>query len=211
MKKQDIKPDDIRNPVDELLRRASEIGAPLLARFAELQEKRATRLAAAEARLKTHLGEDHPQVVALRRVGAAAGELKRTTGTMAERLARWPKLRPHEWVVFGQVLDAEGNPAAGLRVRVYDKDRKYDDLLGDTTTDEYGDFAAIYHERDFAEAGEELAELYVMVDDEKGNLLYSSHDHVRPNAGRAEYFEIVLSEEMPGKTVEQATEKENCQ
>jgi hypothetical protein len=183
--------------MNELLAQASETAEPLLAQFAELQERRATRLAAAEARLKTQLGEDHPRVVALRRAAAVADKLKRATSTMAERLARWPKLEPDEWVVFGQVLDANGDPAAGLRVRVYDKDRKYDDLLGDTTTDEYGDFATIYHERDFADVGEGLPELYVMVEDESGNLLYSSRDRIRYDVGRAAYFHVVLSETLP--------------
>jgi competence ComEA-like helix-hairpin-helix protein len=205
---QEISLEEIKTAVAELLQQTSKVASPLLTQFAELHERRAARLAAAEARLKTQLGEDHPRVVALRRAATEADEWKRATSTMAERLARRPKLRPHEWVVFGQVLDAEGNPAAGLRVRVYDKDRQYDDLLGDTTTDEYGDFAAIYHERDFAEVGEELPELYVMVEDKKGNLLYSSRDHVRYSAGRAEYFEIVLSETLPGETAEQAEGKE---
>lgn len=199
--------DKIAASLNEVLEQVSSGQIPALRRFAELQERRATHLSAAEARLKSHLGEDHPRVIALRRAASSAGKLKRTLSTTAERIARRPKISPHEWVVFGQVLDPEGKPVPGVRVRVFDRDRKYDDLLGDTTTDEYGDFSAIYHERDFAEVGEELPELYVMVRDSQGNLLYSSRENVRYNAGRAEYFQIILSEEPPGKTPEQTKEK----
>ena len=104
-----------------------------------------------------------------------------------------PKLGPHDWAVFGRVLDPEGKPVRGVQVRVFDRDRKYDDLLGDTQTDDAGNFFAVYHERDFAETNENLPELYVMVNDEAGNLLYSSRDNVRSNPQRIEFFEIRLN------------------
>ena len=89
-------------------------------------------------------------------------------------------------MVYGQVVDEAGEPLEGLRVQVCDRDRKYDDLLGDTETDEHGDFSVVYHERDFAEVGEELPELYVVVEDQGGNKLYSSRDSVRAEAGRVD-------------------------
>ena len=47
-----------------------------------------------------------------------------------------------------------------------------------------------------AEAGEELPESYVMVEDQRGNPLYSSRDELRHEARRAEYFQIVLGEQQ---------------
>jgi hypothetical protein len=37
---------------------------------------------------------------------------------------------------------------------------------------------AVYHEGNFEEAGEQLPELYVMVEDDAGNLLYSSEEEL---------------------------------
>ncbi len=185
-------PADIANAVQELLGKLSADRATELGRFAEIHQQRAARLAGAAARLQKALGEADPRVVALRQAGAASEQLYASANAEAAREARRPKAGPHEWVVFGRVLDAAGQPAAGLVVRVFDRDRKYDDLLGETTTDEHGDFAAVYHERDFLEAGEGLPELYVQVEDARGRPLYSSRDQLRYNAGRLEYFEIAL-------------------
>jgi len=189
-------PDDVKTALDTFVDRSSDAAVPIMESFAELQEKRATRLADAEARLREHLGEDDPRVTALRQSAFAAEDLKRSLRTTAVRDDRLPKLRAQEWMVFGRVLDSGGRPVVGVTVRVFDRDRKYDDLLGETETDEYGDFAVVYHERVFAEAGEDLPELYVMVEDRQGNLLYSSRDELRYEAGRAEYFQIVLGEQQ---------------
>jgi len=189
-------PDDVKTALDTFVDRSSDAAVPIMESFAELQEKRATRLADAEARLQEHLGEDDPRVTALRQSAFAAEGLKRSLRTTAVRDDRLPKLRMQEWMVFGRVLDSGGRPVVGVTVRVFDRDRRYDDLLGETETDEYGDFAVVYHERDFAEAGEGLPELYVMVEDRQGNLLYSSRAELRYEAGRAEYFQIVLGEQQ---------------
>ena len=97
-----------------------------------------------------------------------------------------------EWTASGRVLNTAGIPASGLIVRVFDRDHKDDDLLGETLTDEHGDFHVIYHERDFKEFGEILPELYVTVRDPAGNELFTSRDDVRVNAGPVEYFLIRL-------------------
>ncbi len=95
-------------------------------------------------------------------------------------------------MVYGRVFDAAGKPAAGLIVRVFDRDRKLDDLLGETETDANGDFHSVYHARDFYEKGENAPELYIMVEDAAGNELFSSRENVRPLAGQSEYFVIQL-------------------
>jgi len=129
----------------------------------------------------------------LTRAAASVGAFKQVLDIESVRAVRRPKVEVNEWLVFGRVFDPQGNPVPGLRVRVFDRDRKYDDLLGDTTTDEHGDFAAKYHERDFIETREAQPELYVMVSDSAGATLYSSRDSLVYAAGRSEYFEIVLA------------------
>ena len=184
---------------DQVMRHATDAVAPMLAQLTQLQHARADRLAAAADRLKTTLGADHPRVQALTRATASVRAFEQVLDVEAVRAARRPKVEANEWLVFGRVFDLLGNPAPGLHVRVFDRDRKYDDLLGDTTTDEYGDFAVKYHERDFAEVGEALSELYVLVSDAAGKVLFSSRDNVRYESGRSEYFEIAL-ERTPEST-----------
>jgi hypothetical protein len=192
MSEPEFEVNNINALVENLLSQAAGANLQLLESFANIQNRRAARLADAEARLKADLGENHPQVAALHDAAAMAAAMNHALATMAVRTARRPKVKENEWLVFGRVLDANGNPVSGVRVRIFDRDRIFDDLLGITETDEYGDFAITYHERDFAEPGEGLPELYLMVSDTEGNLLYSSRDNIRYNPGRAEYFEIVL-------------------
>jgi hypothetical protein len=195
----DMTPDAIKAVITSLLDQPAETYPPTLERFAALQGQRAARLAGAAARLQAHLGQDHPRVTALRRTAAAADFLSHSLGTTATRAMNIPKLAPQEWMVFGRVLTVTGAPVPGVQVHVFDLNGLFhgrenlDDLLGEKTTDVHGDFVIIYHQRDFAEPGEKTPDLYVVVSDTHGKELYSSRDHVYTNAGRAEYFEIVLN------------------
>jgi hypothetical protein len=171
---------------------ASSEGASTMDGFSQLQQRRASRLSRAASVLAEKLGPDHPDVVAARSLAQSADALKTRMQNQISRAKQWPKPRPNEWTVFGTVTDAAGKAAGGLTVRVFDRDRKLDDLLGETETNEFGDFSVVYHERDFKESKEGLAELYVMVSDARGNVVYSSRDSVRYEAGRSEYFAIRL-------------------
>jgi hypothetical protein len=197
MAEKPMSPEELQAALASLLGELTGASTSALETLAQEHAARAERLAGAEARLSARLGADHPQTVAARQAAASAVAAKTNLQRLAVREASRPAPKPNEWVVFGRVLDADGNPIGHVRVRVFDRDRKYDDLLGDTTTDEQGGFSVVYHERDFLEAGEGLPELYVRVDDAQGNELYSSRDSVRAQAGRAEYFEIVLAEKAP--------------
>ena len=178
--------------IDFLARIASGSAAPLMAGFSQVQQQRSEMLAAGAERLKANLGAQDPLVASLSQQAAAAASTFQTFKAEATRAARIPKVGPNEWLVYGHVTDNNGQPVAGLTVRVFDRDRKYDDLLGETTTDEYGDFAITYHERDFAEFGEAQPDLYLLIQDFSGKQLYSSNEHVRYEAGRVEYYEIAL-------------------
>jgi hypothetical protein len=190
--------DDVAAAVGALADDAAASVAPWLTEIARDEDKRSARLIRAGDRLRSLLGEEHPRVVAVSTEAKLADVSRRALETIATRIERRRPLKEHEWAVFGQVRDAAGESVEGVHVRVFDRDRKYDDLLGDETTDEFGDFSAVYHQRDFEEVGESLPELYIMVEDDKGNLLYSSEDELRVQPGRAEYFDIFL-EALPKK------------
>jgi 5-hydroxyisourate hydrolase-like protein (transthyretin family) len=188
----DVSEDEAKVAMENFTAQASRSSAPALNVFAQLQQKRAQRIETATGSLENVLGVKHPQVAVLKKNAVSAGEFKAQFTVQAERVEKRPKLRANEWMVYGRVIDAAGKPAAGLTVRVFDRDRKLDDLLGDTETDETGDFFSVYHARDFYEKGENAPELYIMVEDAAGNELFSSRENVRPLAGQSEYFVIQL-------------------
>ena len=190
---------EIRKQLDKVAADAAKTGAPAISTFARFQEERAGRLNKSLKQIKKDLGQEHPDYIATRAAAENAGAMNMQFLTQSARIKSRPLPKAHEWVVFGQVLDASGTPVKGLTVRVFDRDRKYDDLLGETETDENGDFSVTYHERDFRETGEQLPELYVLVSDARGGELYTTRDNVRFRAGRSEYFLIRL-----GKTARAA-------
>lgn len=192
MAKKEPQPEEIMQQVNSALQLYGQAQTPVLNEFASLQNQRAKRLKNTETRITAELGEDHPRVVALRLAQSRSSQLQRSLKDNATRTAKLRELKPYEWMVYGQVVDSQGMPVANVTVRVYDKDRKYDDLLGYVTTDKFGDFQLVYHERAFYEPGEEAPELYLRVDDVEGNELYSTEDQVRYQSGRVEYFLIEL-------------------
>ncbi len=188
-----IDPAQIQTALQGMLQKAAQSGPQALGTLAQLQQRRASRLTDAAKALRRQLGKDSPDTAALESAAQAAADFKAHIDFQKARIKKMPKPHPNEWVVFGTVTDAQGKGAEGLTVRVFDRDRKFDDLLGETETDSYGDFAAVYHERDFKETGEKLPDLYVLVSDAKGKTMYSSLDSVRYEAGKSEYFAIKLS------------------
>jgi hypothetical protein len=184
----------VLNVYEDTLAQVNAAQAPLLDRFAAAQSRRAASLTTAAMQLQQALGENDPQVIAVQRAALAANRFKVVVAERSAQEAWRPKIGRLEWMAHGRVLDESGKPAGGLHVRVFDRDRKYDDLLGDTISDAQGRFAVTYHQRDFAEVRENLPELYVLVEDEAGQVLYSARDAVRFSAGRAEYFEIQLGQ-----------------
>ena len=192
MDEQNLTPDEIAQQLAGMLQLFGQSQQPALEQLAAQQEQRAARLQQVETRIAPELGNDHPRVVALHQERLRVSALRRTLNDSATRASRLPQLKPYEWMVYGHVQDSDGNPVTGVVVRLFDKDRKLDDLLGYTTTDEFGDFSLVFHERAFYEPGENAPELYLLVEDSSGQQLYSSKDNVRYESGRIEYFLIEL-------------------
>ena len=207
MKKESLTGKEIVQKIEDYVDANTDGRTTALKGFAERMGKRAKRLKKAEERIKEELGDDHPEVIHLQGAAKRAEAARLQIGKTVARAEKIPKQKEYEWMVFGRVLDARGRPAAGLTVQVYDRDQKYDDLLGKATTDEDGDFQILYHEKAFAGKGEDSGkesgdksgdkslELYLMVLSKKGKTLFSSERELRYKTGRAEYFEVVLPDE----------------
>ena len=81
----------------------------------------------------------------------------------------------------------------GLVVKAIDKDLLHDDVLGDTTTDDEGNFEIIYEEDDFRDLFEKAPDLYIVVrTSNRSRVLYTSAKSVRCEAGAEEHFEVVI-------------------
>jgi hypothetical protein len=104
--------------------------------------------------------------------------------------------------VHGVVREAETDlPVPRVRVRAYDKDLLFDDLLGETATDDQGEFEVRYAGSDFQELFDSRPDIYFRVYDETGSqLLLDSADSVRWDAGADEVLDLVLPRHhLPGE------------
>ena len=198
MEEKEILVDAILAELDATTQQLIDYAVPLTRGLASLHEARLVRLERMVKQLKKAGSEISPEDASeLQKIELAAEETRKLSSrarTVAARQASAPRLKANEWLVSGNVSNHNGNPYIGARVQVFDRDRKYNDLLGDTKTDTQGDFYIIYHDRDFFEFGENQPELFVRVEDSRGRLLYTTEDHIRFNAGRIEYFEIVIED-----------------
>ena len=98
------------------------------------------------------------------------------------------------WVARGRVMDKQDRALGRLVVSLFDYDQIFDDRLGNTQTDENGEFILTYRTEDFRDLLEAQPDLYLKILDQEGNILYSSESAVRCEASREEVFEIRIEE-----------------
>jgi hypothetical protein len=190
-----VKSDEVQEELTSLLGKVENSQKSGFQLLAKRQAKKQARRRAVAERLAEHLEKDDPRLVQIQKSAEQAGELGLAANQRAKRLEILPKVRADDWVVTGVVRYADGTPGSRLTVQVFDKDHKYDDLLGTTKTNEFGDFVIVYNERDFSDNfRDELPDLYVMVRDREGKQLIADKTPVRHNAGRTEHFEIQLGQ-----------------
>jgi hypothetical protein len=113
-----VPPERLAPLAEAALGRASDAVASELARSADLLNRRAARLKAAADRLQAGLGANDPEVAGLRQAAKAATDLAAAAGRARARREKLPVPTADTWVVFGRVLQADGDPAARVQVRV---------------------------------------------------------------------------------------------
>lgn len=155
---------------------------------------KALRRKAVAQRLAKSLQADDPR---LQLATLQAGRSAETAAALKQRVTRLkkrPKLGKNDWMVSGNVRYGNGNAAGGLTVQVYDKDLKFDDLLGKTITDEFGDFFIVYDITRFDdEWGNNKPDLYIRILDKNGEVLAEKTEPLRVNAGNTEFFQVVIT------------------
>jgi hypothetical protein len=96
--------------------------------------------------------------------------------------------------VSGRVFEIEsGRPIPALYIQAFDKDPRSADSLGQTVTDDNGQFQMSYSDAHFG-TGEKAPDLYVEVRAfPEQELLYTSLPQLRKDASRKEHYEIGIS------------------
>ena len=171
----------------------AEVVSSLALAAGQLAE-RATRLDQAAARLKGQPDADPEEVAALEQAAAQAAVLNGAVQPLATREPTRPRITPDGWLVFGRALQPDGQPATGVRVGVAADDGKLTGLPSDEP-DGSGDFSVTYRREHFPDPPEEPPEVFVVAEDENGDLRAQSGTTVRFQAGRAEYVELTVSPE----------------
>lgn len=176
----------------------------LLRRFVGAQAARAERLDADRTRLTEELGSEHPRVQAITARLAQASALAARLGTAAEDQACVSDVGQRDWAVLGTITDDEGEPLAGLRVRLRSEDDSRGEGLKPVTTDALGRFRAVYQRADL-KTGEKPA-FGVLVENREGKVLFRSPESLTPLEGRFTSLSISLAT----GTVRNGGPKERC-
>ncbi len=97
------------------------------------------------------------------------------------------------WTVGGNVIgENSGRALGGLTVSLYDKELKFDEWLGDTLTDNKGDFSFSYREKDYADLFKANPDIFLKVMDKAGKVLYNTRKAIQIEAGKERVFKIKI-------------------
>jgi hypothetical protein len=114
------------------------------------------------------------------------------------KTAREPGPPPATWEVKGKITDENDNSIKDLTVSLYDKENRFDNILGTTVTGEDGTFIFTYPTGKLQDLIKANPDIYLKVLVKKGKPIYSSEKAVKCEPGRIEVFNIKI--EGTGKT-----------
>ena len=103
-----------------------------------------------------------------------------------------PTIPADTWLVRGNVIGESGRVLSGLTVSLYDKELKFDDLLGATVTDTSGNFSFSYRKKDFEDLFKAKPDIFLKVLDKAGKTLYSTKKAIHAEAGKEKIFKIKI-------------------
>jgi hypothetical protein len=195
-----ITPEAVEAAVRALFKAAEQERQTSVRQAVEVRQLEAQTLRQEKDMLLKTLPADHPRVVALERMAQGAEEVAAWAKETAERSERHPDVRPGDWVVLGRVLAADGKAAAGLVVKIFDREQKFAKRLGQTSTDSQGEFFLGYHAEEYADLFKANPALFLMVLDAFGKALFTSQEAFHAEPGRVEQFEVRMRETVSPST-----------
>jgi len=93
--------------------------------------------------------------------------------------------------ITGVIRELESNDGVpDLKIRAFDKDIVFDDILGSAVTDSNGNFDITYEERNFRQLFEGKPDIYITVSAKDDRTIYTTEKEVRLEAGKTEHFDI---------------------
>ncbi len=125
-------------------------------------------------------------------------EILRPVKTLRKPGEKKPGPPPATWEVKGKITDENDNGIKDLTVSLYDKENRFDDILGSTVTSEDGTFVFTYPTGKLQDLIKANPDIYLKVLDKKGNSIYQSKKPVKCEPGRIEVFNIEIA--LRGKT-----------
>lgn len=107
-------------------------------------------------------------------------------------------------IVLGKIIDGNGKPLANLKIIIYDKDMRSEELLSETITLKDGTYETTWLHSQLSGRGKKEADILVKVfTREKNTLLFSSNiNEVRFNASPREEINITIKTLIKAEVVE---------
>lgn len=104
-----------------------------------------------------------------------------------------------EFKIKGRIVETESELGVrDLLVRAWDKDRCYDDLLGNATTDAEGRFEIVYSSKAFRELFEARPDIYLSILTPDRKRLHDTRDAIRWQASAEESFDLQIDRKKLG-------------
>lgn len=104
-----------------------------------------------------------------------------------------PQPQKDHYIVFGRVTDRKsGLGLPNVVLRIFDLDRKQDDLLGSAQTDDDGYYRLEYPAQAIADERDRKAEIYIQVLDETGAIVHQTPRSFFEKAGPVHELDIVI-------------------
>lgn len=176
----------------QLIGQASSAITEGLGQFVKLEEKRAGRLRAVRDRLNNHPTTSKPQATRLNQSIIAAGVLNGQLQTLERRWKRQNQIKEDSRAVYGRVLGLDGEPIAGVTVKVV-KEQDNDSDLPSKKTNKQGDFLIAFSKEQHRDLSGNNEALHLVVEGKDQNRLFESEKLMSFVAGQAEYFQIQLT------------------
>lgn len=102
-----------------------------------------------------------------------------------------------DFKISGQVQEAEsGQGVPGVIVSAFDKDHRFDDLLGEVMSNADGNFQITYNDRKFRDLFEKKPDIYLTVKTVSGNVIHTTRGSVRFDASPHEKFQLKIPAEI---------------